>query len=105
MTGQTAYRALISGVSQALQCQVTTDEAHGYATGQHVRITDLDGMMPINRGMVQINDGLYLIFVDSPTTFLLRDPTTLDYIDSTEYEAYVSGGRTNLENNTFTWST
>ena len=58
----------------------------------------------INRGMVQIDGGLFLIFVDSTTTFLLRDPISMEYIDSTDYESYVSGGRVNLENTTFLWS-
>lgn len=104
MPGQTAYRALISAVTKATQCQVTTTAAHGYSTGQYVRITDLDGMMPVPRGMVQIDDGLFLIFVDSTTTFLLRNPTTLEYINSTNFETYVSGGRTNLENFNFEYA-
>lgn len=104
MTGQTAYRALISAISQAEKCEVTTVDVHGYATGQHIRITDIDGMMPINRGMVQLNDGHFLIEVLSTTIFLLKDPITTEYIDSTNYEAYVSGGRVNLENTVFLYS-
>jgi hypothetical protein len=103
MTGQAEYRALISAVSQASKCQVTTTEAHGYSTGQNVRISDVGNMMPTPRGMVQINGNEYLIEVDSTTTFLLKDPITQEYIDSTGYEAYVSGGRTKLENTTFLW--
>jgi len=104
MSGQEEYRALISGVSNAAQCQVTTTEAHGYTTGQSVRITDIGNMMPTQRGMVQIDGGNFVIFVDSVTTFLLRDPISMDYIDSTNYQTYVSGGRVNLENTTFLYS-
>ena len=103
MAGQAAFRALISGVTKAVQCQVTTTEVHGYTTGQNVRVTDLGLLMPTKRGMVQINNEQFLIFVDSTTTFLLRDPVTLDYIDSTDYTAWVSGGRVNLENTIFLW--
>lgn len=105
MSGQTAYRALISGVSQAVECEVTTESDHGYLTGDHVRITDLGNMMPTARGMVQIDGGLFLAEVTGVTTFKIKDPVTLEPIDSTGYEPYVSGGRVNLENNKFEWST
>ncbi len=105
MAGQAAFRALISAVSKAIQCQVTTTEVHGYSTGDSIRITDIGNMMPTKRGMVQINGDQFVIFVDSTTTFLLRDPVTMDYIDSTDYQTYVSGGRVNLENTIFLWAT
>tara|TARA_R110000868_G_scaffold183440_4_gene424752 strand:+ start:197 stop:520 length:324 start_codon:yes stop_codon:yes gene_type:complete len=105
MAGQTPHRALISAVSKEVQCQITTVEAHGYSTGNHVRITDLGRVSEAsNRGMVQINDKQFLIFVNSTTTFLLRDETTFDYIDSTAYDTYVSGGRVNLENYDFEYA-
>jgi len=105
VTGQAAYRALISAVSKAVKCQVTTTDVHGYTTGQHVTLSDLGNVMPYKRGMSQINGNEYLIEVDSTTTFLLKDPITQDYIDSTNYETYVSDGRTNLEPSIFKWST
>lgn len=105
MAGQTAYRALISAVSKAEKCQITTTDAHGYSTGQNIRVSDLGNMMPVPRGMVQINDEQFLIEIDSTTTFLLKDPITFEYVDSTNYQDYVRGGRTNLENTTFIWST
>lgn len=104
MAGQTAYRALISAVSKAVQCQITTTVAHGYTTGQSVRITDLNGSIPTDRGMVQINNKKFLIFVNSTTTFLLRNLITKEYINSTDYQTYVSNGRVNLENTIFLWS-
>ena len=103
MTGQAAYRAFISAVTKSAKCQVTTDAIHGYSTGQSIRISDVGDMMPVPRGMVQINGKEFLIEVDSTTTFLLKDPITMDYIDSTNYDTYVTGGRTNLENTTFLW--
>ena len=104
MAGQAAFRALISAVSKATQCQVTTAAVHGYTTGQSIRITDLGNVMPTQRGMVQINNGQFLIFADSTTTFLLRDPVTMRFIDSTDFQTYVTGGRVNLENTIFLWS-
>lgn len=105
MAGQTAFRALIFAVSKETQCKVTTTAVHGYSTGQSVRVSDLGNMMPTKRGMVQINAKQFLIFVDSTTSFLLRDPVTMDYIDSTNYQTYVTGGRVNLENTIFLWET
>ena len=105
MTGQASFRALITGVTKAVQCQVTTAAVHGYSTGDSIRITDVGSMMPTKRGMVQLNAKQFVIFADSTTTFLLRDPVTMDYIDSTDFQTYVTGGRVNLENTIFLWST
>ena len=95
--GVPSFRATISAVSQADPCVVTTAAAHGYQTGQHVRITDLGSDMPTARGMDQINNNRYLIVVLSSTTFSLQDPVTGEDVDSTSFTAYVSGGRVNLE--------
>ncbi len=99
--GQIPRRALISNVTNATRCQVTTIGAHGFTSRDFIRITDLDGCMPIRRGMDELNNNLYRIVVDSDTTFLLQDPTTFDYIDSTLYAPYVTGGRCNLDNHTY----
>lgn len=97
--GVTAYRASISAVSAADPCVVTTSTAHGYSTGQIVRITDLGNVGPnaAARGMDQLNNNRYKIVVLSNTTFSLQDPVSGDDIDSTSYTAYVSGGRVVLE--------
>jgi hypothetical protein len=104
MAGQASFRAAISGVNKSTQCEVTTDAAHGYTTNEIVRITDLGIMMPTPRGMTQINNKSFTVFVNSNTTFLLRDSNSLEYIDSTNFTTYVSNGNVNLENTIFLWS-
>lgn len=97
--GVAAYRASISAVSQADPCVVTTSAAHGYSTGQIVRITDLGavGANATARGMDQLNNNRYKIVVLSSTTFSLQDVITGLDIDSSAYTAYVSGGNVVLE--------
>jgi len=103
MSGQEAVRALISGISLDERCEITTTEEDLFSTGDYVRLTDLDGMMPTPRGMDQLNNNLYLIYVTSSTTFLIKDPITHDYINSTGFTPYVSGGRVNLDHTNFTY--
>lgn len=97
--GVTALRALIAGVSQADPCVVTTTAAHGFQTDQIVRITDLGNVGPnaAARGMDQLNNRRFLITVLNTTTFSLRDVITDEPIDSTNYTAWVSGGRCDIE--------
>jgi len=95
--GVTSYQKLISGVTQADPCVVTTSTAHGYQTNQIVRITDLGSDMPTARGMDQINNGRFRIVVLTNTTFSLKDPVSDEDIDSTSFTAYVSDGRVDLE--------
>lgn len=96
--GVASYFKLISAVSQADPCVVTTSTAHGYQTDQQVRITDLGEIGPgvTARGMGQLNNNIYLITVINSTTFSLRDVITDEPIDSTGYTAWVSGGRINM---------
>lgn len=97
--GVSGYRALIAGVSQADPCVVTTSTAHGYQTGQIVRITDLGpvGEVATDRGMDELDGNRYRIIVLTSTTFSLQDVTTGEDIDSTSFVAWVSGGRVVLE--------
>lgn len=97
--GAPAYRAAISGVSQADPCVVTTSAAHGYSTGQIVRITDLGDVGPnaTDRGMEQINNLRFKIVVVNSTSFSLQDPVSGEAIDSTNYTAWVAGGNVVLE--------
>lgn len=95
--GVTAYRALISAVSKADPCVVTTTTSHGYQTDQIVRITDLGSDMPTPRGMGQINNKRFKIVVLSSNTFALYDPVSGEAIDSTDYTTWVAGGRVDLE--------
>ena len=96
MTGQTEHRYAISNITNADPCVVTTTLANDFATGDYVRIMDLDGQMPVHRGSDQINENRYLIEVVDTQNFKLKDPLTSEYIDSTDYTAYVSGGNVNL---------
>lgn len=96
--GQTTSHRLISGVTQADPCVVTTTVAHGWQTNQIVRFTDLGQVTAVlNRGMGQLNDLRFRIVVLTTTTFSLKDPVTGEPIDSTAFTAWVSGGRVNLE--------
>ncbi len=95
--GCPAFRALISGVSKADPCVITTVANHGFQTNQIVRITDLGDVGVSDRGMSQLNNNRYGIVVLSPTTFSIYDVTTGEPIDSTAYTTWVSGGRVDLE--------
>lgn len=93
--GQAVHRANIVNVTNSYPCSVEHDLEDGFDTFDFVRITDLNGMMPIPRGQDQINNYRYRIIVTSPFTFDLQDATTYEYIDSTGYTPYVSGGSVN----------
>lgn len=95
--GVPAFRALISGVSQANPCVITTSAPHGFQTDQLVRITDLGNVGVTNRGMGQLDGNRYGIIVLSSTTFSLYDVITGEPIDSTSFTAWVSGGRCDIE--------
>lgn len=96
--GVTAYRALISAVSQADPCVVTTTAAHGFQTDQQVRITDLGNVGPgvAARGMDELNNNIYIITVIDSTSFSLRDVITDEPIDSTGFVTWVAGGRVDM---------
>ena len=96
--GVTSYFSLISAVTQADPCVITTTAAHGYQTDQQVRITDLGNVGPgiAARGMDQLNNNQYLITVIDSTSFSLRDVLTDEPIDSTSFTAWVSGGRIDM---------
>lgn len=94
--GVTSYRKVISGVSKANPCVVTTSTAHGYQSDQQVVITDLGDVGVSDRGMSQINNKTFGITVLTSTTFSLYSIESGDYIDSTDYTTYVSGGSVNM---------
>lgn len=94
--GQIAKRSNIVNVSNGIPCTITTDIAHEYANKSFVRITDLNGLMPIPRGMDEINNKKFRIIVLDDTSFYLQDPITFIAIDSTNYPSYISGGYCNL---------
>lgn len=95
--GVPAFRALISAVTKANPCVVTTTAPHGFQTDQICRITDLGDDMPTPRGMSQLDGNRYAIVVLTTTTFSLKDPVSDEPIDSTGFETYVSGGRVDIE--------
>lgn len=94
--GQATARANISAMTSASPCLVTTDAAHGYSTGNFVRLTDLNGGMPVKRGEDQLNFQRFRIVVTATDKFTLEDPITFKDIDSSTYPTYVTGGYVNL---------
>ena len=103
MSGQEAVRASISAVSKSDPCTITTASSHGLSTGNWVRITDLGpvGRKATDRGMDQLDGKEFIVYVTTTTDFYIRDPITMQYIDSTNYVTYVSGGQVTLEQQEF----
>jgi len=95
--GVESFRSLISGVTKADPCVITTTAVHGLQTDQIVRITDLGPGMPTERGMDELNNNRYAVVVLSTTTFSLKDPITGEPIDSTSFVTWVAGGRITAE--------
>lgn len=104
MSGQESARFDISNMTNANPCVVTTTEAHGYSTGDFIRITDINSRIPVLRGMDQLNNRRFKITVIDDTSFSLVDPITLDRINSTTYPPYIEGGFCNLIATQFTYS-
>lgn len=94
--GQIPHRSDILSITNALPCAVTTTEEHGYSTHNFVRLTDLNGAMPIPRGEDPLNNYRFRIIVTGDDSFTLQDPITYKPIDSTNYPPYVTGGYCNL---------
>lgn len=74
---------VISNITQANPCVVTTTVPHGYSTGFKVRIV-LPFPYMLNFGMYQINEMTSLITVLSPTTFSMT-------IDTRGFDPFVLG--------------
>jgi len=101
--GQVPHRADIAGITNAFPCEVTTIEEHGYTTGKFIRLTDLNGAMPTPRGEDPLNNYRFKIVVTGDTTFNIRYPVTDEYVDSTNYPPYVTGGYCNLIETNFVY--
>ena len=102
--GQVPHRAQIFLITNSLPCTITTvEDEHGFVTGDMVRLTDLNGMMPYPRGSDPLNNYRFEIVVTLPDTFYLRDPITHKDIDSTLYPPYVTGGSANRIATQFTF--
>jgi hypothetical protein len=93
--GQVPHRASILNITNAIPCSVETTEEHGFFTDDFVRITDLNGAMPIPRGSDPLNNYRFQIVKTSDDTFNLYHPVTHKPVDSTNFTPYVSGGKVN----------
>lgn len=94
--GQLPDRANIVHITNSLPCQVFTDGAHDFPNKSFVRLTDLNGVMPVPRGQDELNNGKFRIVVTDVDSFYLQDPITFEWIDSTGFPPYVTGGSCNL---------
>jgi len=99
--GQLPHRAILLSVSLANPCVITTTEAHDYSTHDFIRLTNLNGRMPIPHGADQLDGNKYRIIVTGADSFTLQDPITFEDIDSTNFTPYTSGGNVNLVENIF----
>ncbi len=99
--GQTPRRSNILGITNSLPCVVTIDVNPGYVTGNFVRLTDLNGAMPIPRGEDPLNNYRWKIVLLTDTTFSLKHPVTDVPVDSTNFPPYVTGGYCNLVDDNF----
>lgn len=99
--GQLTERVAIVNITNALPCEVTTDIAHGFPNKSFVRLTGLNGAMPIPRGQDPLNNYKFRIILTSDTSFTLQHPVTFKPVDSTNYTPYVEGGSCNLVQSTF----
>ena len=100
--GQLAHRCDILSVSLSKICEIQTTTEHGYSSYQFVRLTNLGTTMPPpQHGATQLDGDRYRIIVTDVDKFIIEDPTTFDYIDSTDYTPYTEGGYCNLIEQTF----
>lgn len=102
--GQEEVRSNISNVTNADPCVITTSTDHNLSTGDVIRLTDLNGRIPTPRGEDQLNNRRFKVVVTSSTEFKIKDPITDEYIDSTNYVPYVSGGSCNLFNQEYNYT-
>lgn len=99
--GQLTDRAAIVNITNSLPCEVTTVGPHFFPTKSFVRLTDLNGAMPVPRGEDQLNNQKFRIIVTDVDKFTLQYPVTFLPVDSTTFPPYMSGGSANLVQSTF----
>ncbi len=99
--GQIPRRSNILGITNALPCVVSIDVNPGYVTDNFVRLTDLNGAMPIPRGEDPLNNYRWKIVLLTATSFYLKHPVTGVPVDSTNFPPYVTGGYCNLVEDNF----
>ncbi len=74
----------ITGITQGNPATVTAPD-HGFANGDEVWITGVEGMS-------QVNNRSYLVADATANTFTLKDTTTGLYVSSASWDAYAAGG-------------
>lgn len=99
--GQLPDRAAITNITNSLPCEVTTDGPHFFPNKSFVRLTDLNGAMPVPRGEDPLNNYRFRIIVIDVDKFTLQYPITFLPVDSTLFTPYVEGGSANLVPKTF----
>jgi len=99
--GQITRRKNILNISNSFPCEVTTDGAHEFATKDFVRLTELNGCMPIPHGEDPLNNYKFRIIVTDTDKFTLEYPISFIGVDSTFFTPYVVGGSVNLVQKTF----
>lgn len=100
---QPEYRANILNISNSLPCVVTIDVNPDYVTGNFVRLTNLNGGMPIPHGSDPLNNYRWKITMLTDLTFSLSHPVTGFPVDSTNFTPYVEGGFCNLINDNYVY--
>lgn len=75
----------ITGITKANPGVVTTDGAHGFLDGDIVSLRDIVGMTDLNKTYAKVAN-------KTATTFELTDEYTGANIDTSGFDAYVSGG-------------
>jgi len=107
MSGVVSYRSLLMTVLLQDPCVIETEEAHGYSTGDFVRITNIGycrvGGNATDFGAWQLNNNLYKIIVTGDQTFQLKDHITDKFINSTNFAPYVSHGQVNKVRHDFVY--
>lgn len=77
---------VISDITQANPCVVTTQEAHGLTSGDTVYINGVSGM-------IEVNDTTFKVLVLTTTTFSLQTNVAVPVdVDSSDYEEYEGNG-------------
>jgi hypothetical protein len=75
---------VITGITAANPAVVTSN-AHGYTSGDWIKLADIEGMTELNGRTASVT-------VLNANTFSLKDPLTGANIDATAYDAWTAGG-------------
>ena len=94
--GQIPRRAYIINITNSNPCSIQTEGAHGFPSYDFVRLTNLNGAMPLPHGSDPLNNYRFRIIVTGTDTFTLQYPVTHQPVDSTNFPPYIIGGFCNL---------